>query len=103
MEIKDLKEGEIYNSDCNNENNYNGSYLFMYNSTLNKYNYIGYNYSINTSEKAGNNFNKLSYHGWKKDIKLATPEQKHWLNECIKADKYISYEEAMKTFVKDLI
>lgn len=33
-------------------------------------------------------------------FRLATPEQKHWLNECIKADTYISYEEAMKTYVE---
>lgn len=30
--------------------------------------------------------------------RLATPEEKHWLNECIKADKFITYEEAIKTF-----
>jgi hypothetical protein len=33
----------------------------------------------------------------------ATPEEKHWLEECIKADKFISYEEAMKTFVPEYV
>ena len=35
---------------------------------------------------------------WNLDIKNTTPEQKHWLNECIKADKFIPYDEAMKSF-----
>tara|TARA_R110000782_G_scaffold193411_5_gene282976 strand:+ start:313 stop:648 length:336 start_codon:yes stop_codon:yes gene_type:complete len=32
------------------------------------------------------------------NIKHATQEQIHWLNECAKADKFISKEEALKTF-----
>ena len=32
---------------------------------------------------------------------LATPEEKHWLNECIKLDKFITFEEAMKTFIPE--
>ena len=30
--------------------------------------------------------------------RLATPEEKHWLNTCIKAGKFISKEKALKTF-----
>lgn len=29
---------------------------------------------------------------------LATPEEKHWLNTCIEQNKFITFEEAMKTF-----
>jgi hypothetical protein len=31
----------------------------------------------------------------------ATPEEKHWLETCIKAYKFVSYDEAMKTFVPE--
>ena len=31
----------------------------------------------------------------------ATEEEKHWLETCIKADKFISYKEAMKTFIPE--
>jgi hypothetical protein len=40
-----------------------------------------------------------SFTGAKK-FRLATLEQKHWLNVCIEADKYIPYEEAMKTYTE---
>ena len=32
-------------------------------------------------------------------LRIATPEEKHWLNECIRLNKYISFDEAMKTYV----
>jgi len=35
------------------------------------------------------------------NIKLATPEEKHWLESCITADKFITFEEAMKTFITE--
>lgn len=31
----------------------------------------------------------------------ATPEEKHWLETCINADQFVSYEEAMKTFIPE--
>ena len=34
---------------------------------------------------------------------LATSEEKHWLNSCIKLDKFITYEEAMKTFIPEYV
>ena len=34
---------------------------------------------------------------------LATPEEKHWLNTCIEQDKFITFEEAMKTFIPEYI
>lgn len=36
-------------------------------------------------------------------FKLATPEEKHWLNNCIKEDKFITFEEAVKTFVPEYV
>ena len=37
------------------------------------------------------------------NMRLATPEEKHWLNECIKLDKFITFEEAMKTFIPEYV
>ena len=33
----------------------------------------------------------------------ATSEEKHWLNTCIKLDKFITFEEAMKTFIPEYV
>ena len=35
------------------------------------------------------------------DLRLATPEESHYMNEMIKANKFIPYEEAMKTFKEE--
>ena len=35
--------------------------------------------------------------------RLATPEEKHWLNCCITANKFITFEEAMKTFIPEYV
>jgi len=34
---------------------------------------------------------------------LATSEEKHWLNCCITANKFITFEEAMKTFIPEYV
>ncbi len=34
-----------------------------------------------------------------KNIRLATEEETHWLNCCIENNKFIEFEEAMKTFI----
>ena len=33
----------------------------------------------------------------------ATSEEKHWLNTCIEQDKFITFEEAMKTFIPEYV
>ena len=40
---------------------------------------------------------------WINEMRLATPEEKHWLNCCITADKFITFEEAMKTFIPEYV
>lgn len=35
------------------------------------------------------------------DYELATPEESHWLEECIKANKFIPKEEALKSFKQE--
>jgi len=37
------------------------------------------------------------------NIRLATPEEKHWLEECIKLDKFITLEETMKSFIPEYV
>ena len=41
------------------------------------------------------------YEAFDRTYRLATSEEKHWLNTCIKLDKFITFEEAMKTFVTE--
>ena len=52
-------------------------------------------------------FNKSARAFWQESnnysscvTRIATKEEEHWMNEMIKADKFIPYEEAMKTFQK---
>lgn len=37
------------------------------------------------------------------NIRMATSEEKHWLNTCIEQDKFITFEEAMKTFIPEYV
>jgi hypothetical protein len=90
MNIKELKEGEIYSS-----LNDNGLYIFK----CKKSKTTDYSYRVER-----NTFSKNDYFGLggiiEKNIKLANEQEKHWLNECIRQDKFISYEESQKTFQK---
>jgi hypothetical protein len=90
MNIKELKEGEIYSS-----LNDDGLYIFK----CKKSKTTDYSYRVDI-----NAFNKNNYFGLggkiEKSIKLANEQEKHWLNECIRQDKFISYEESQKTFQK---
>jgi len=36
------------------------------------------------------------------EIQIASVEQKHWLNECIKINEYISYDDAMLSFTLNI-
>ena len=76
----DLIENEIYV--CSNE-------------TILKW---GKNDSTNSINESGEYWNRPGFYNSDFKFKLATTKQKHWLNECIKLVKYISFEEAMKTF-----
>lgn len=48
----------------------------------------------------GNNCTTFSVGGgnFSNAERLATDEERHWLNMCIEANKYIEYEEAILTF-----
>lgn len=43
------------------------------------------------------------YKSPKRNYQIATPEEKHWLNTCIKQDKFVTFEEAMKTFIPEYV
>ena len=58
---------------------------------------------LNKKEPAINSVNKFIYaeevcNGSNITFRLATQEEKAWLNACIKEDKYISYEEFLKIY-----
>lgn len=33
------------------------------------------------------------------NIRVATPEEKHWLLCCVEADKYVNFQEALLSFI----
>lgn len=89
MLYEDLVEGEIYFD--------NRGYIFKYGKRINKK--IGYAYYIDCNT---NHYYKChdSIHNGNEviGIQLATLQQKYWLNECIRLDRFITKEEALKTF-----
>jgi hypothetical protein len=89
LQKSDLVDGEIYKQlDFN--------YIFLYNKNQN--NNV---FSNGSAIKNFNYYKRWSANGFYKPMIEATLEEKHWLKECIKADKFISYEEVMKTFVPE--
>lgn len=91
LQKSDLKEGEIYKQ-------LGFNYIFQYDETFNSFSdgiAVGINSRKYYKRWHGNDFDHPMIE--------ATPEEKHWLEECIKADKFVSYEEAMKTFVPEYV
>jgi len=89
LEKKDLIKGEIYTSNNGNIVQYETEY---YQTGIKGF-YIGNNRS--TFGKNKDNVFNIS------KLRLATSEEKHWLEVCIAANSFISYEEAMKTFIPE--
>jgi len=87
---EDLKEGDIFVTQLS------------YNNFLNKY---GTGFSLNL--KTDNSIkNETLYKGGGfayDNMRLATPEEKHWLESCITADKFITFEETMETFIPEYV
>ena len=86
LQKSDLKNGDIYVTGENFLNKYNENTDRSYGLDLK-----------NNSDFKTNWF--LSY----SDMREATSEEKHWLETCIKENKFISYEEAMKTFIPEYV
>lgn len=90
MNKEDLKIGEIYGY-------YNGAILKWKGNEASCY--LGWDSNINDlNQNTINNFSKTGGGFSINDIKLATPEEKHWLNECIRLNEFVTKEEAMETF-----
>ena len=91
MKLEELIDGEIYY-----ESSKAYPFIFQYYKRKNKT--VGYkNYLCITNSRFY--FNVNSQNGSETDtISIATIEQKHWLNACIEAKKFISKEEALYLF-----
>lgn len=100
MNESELKKGEYYTSGDIKRSNCEDVYIWICNSNGNTNHssriYIG----ENTADS--NRFAKVGEHCWNQH-RLATPEEKHWLNKCIELNKFISKEEAMKSFVPEYV
>jgi len=90
MNQNDLKKGEIYFSE-NYANKPNNNFILQYNNSNS--NWFIPDITNNHSVRRFNSGEFVST----QITRLATPEERHWLNECIKADKYITKDEALKS------
>jgi hypothetical protein len=93
LQKSDLKDGEIYIAKHVTRITSNNKYIVKITNNMKECINI---YDNNTYLYRNGNFSDIPFNFYE-----ATPEEKHWLEECIKADTYISYEEAMKTFVPE--
>lgn len=88
MRKKDLIQGEVYK-------HYNGN-LIKFQEYSSKTTIIG--------EYLGDSCSfYVSYYDSSftiSNLSVTSPEEKHWLEECIKLNKFISKKEALKTFIK---
>jgi len=93
---EDLIEGEIYK---------------IFNNNIKQYVYFKQNYTTNNQihhlgfiSEYNNYYVKEGYHGLlDPNFKITTSEEKHRLEECIKLDKFITFDEAMKSFIPEYV
>lgn len=64
---------------------------------------FNYEFRIITNWSENLSFVKYGTHSWNDNIRLATPEEKHWLDECIRLNKFITKEEAIKSFIPEYV
>ncbi len=93
MELKDLKEGEIYI--------YKGgfTFLFEYFSKGNKSVYFKH-YICVENQRYYHNSNDSNGESTK-EISMPTEQEKSWLRECIKAGEFIPLEEVKITNISN--
>ena len=93
LQKNDLKEGDIYVTNVSHNND-------KIHEFLNKHslNVRGYGLDLKFKDDFRSDW-YLSY----TDMREATPEEKHWLETCIKDAQFVSYEEAMKTFIPEYV
>ena len=93
LQKSDLKEGEIYKQ-------LDFDYIFLYNKNETS---DSFNDGTAISATSPRYCKRWTANGFEKDMIEATPEEKHWLETCIKANEFVSYEEAMKTFIPEYV
>ena len=87
-----LNEGEIYYEEMSNKN----TYISLYKEGENHNNiYIQVNRKTFNKRGAGVKLENVK--------RLATDEEKAWLEHCIKEDKFVEYEEFMKIYKPQFI
>ena len=87
---EELKNGDVFVSQMSR------------NHFLNKYG-TGYSLHLNLDNTIKNQVLYINSGFAYNNMRLATPEEKHWLNTCIQANKFITFEEAMKTFIPEYV
>lgn len=78
MNIEDVIEGEIYS-------NQDGDYIW-------KCGCGGRAYYANRISISNESYAKNSNHSWTSNIRLATPQEKEHLLQCIAANMYVNYK-----------
>lgn len=93
MELEDLKENDYYCADYEDKSEWvlvkgiNGGRPNIYKN----------------NDKNILTFWNINHPSADRNIRLATKKEIYWLDECIKQDKFISFEEAMKSFEEPII
>ncbi len=97
MKQEELIIGEIYNYPYANGH----SYILKYSGIhTNNYSINGINIHIQNKNLNNPGINLTYLEDFLKKAKIATSEEKHWLNKCIEVNRFISKEEALKDFKK---
>lgn len=91
MNIKDTIKGEIYTCQDNN----NKVFIYTCGKSGEQY-YLNFICDIITSGLYAETSIPTLYR-WN-GLRESTPQEIHWLNECIKRQNDLSFDEAMKTF-----
>lgn len=100
LKVEDLVEGEIYYCSYLNKDDPQASYVFKYKCKSNKNNRNPH--WIDTFEQitkggyfeTNGSFANKDYTNY---LRLATQEEKDWLNYCIKVNKFVPKDEALKS------
>lgn len=88
MELKDLKSDDYYYAEYTGD----GEFVIVKGTEGTRPNlYVN-------SERGTTSFWNRNQASAKKNIRLATPEEIHWLDCCIAKKDFVEYEIALKTF-----
>lgn len=104
MNRENLKQGEYYFNDTGMSD-----IVFIYND-INRYFFMHFSrhsikahYYLQIIRPNTSGYFKKDVQISCQNLRLATSEEKHWLNECIRLDKFITKEVAMKTFKPEYV